>query len=107
MRLTPLFQGAAQSVVDYRCNARPGQRSVVEHHRLHSISYVRRGSFGCRSRGRGYELVAGALLVGSPEQEYVCSHEHHDGGDECLSFQFAPALIDAVGGGEPAWQVAA
>lgn len=66
---------------------------------------MRRGSFGCRSRGLGYELVAGALFVGSPEQEYVCSHEHHDGGDECLSFQFGAALIDAVGEGEPAWQV--
>ena len=37
---------------------------------------------------RLFELVAGSVLVGHAGDEFVCTHEHHDCGDECLSFQF-------------------
>ncbi|MGZ6142240.1 MAG: helix-turn-helix domain-containing protein [Myxococcales bacterium] len=85
---TTLFGGSAMRVVDYRCDAGPADRPFVERHRAFSISWVRRGSFGCRSRGRSFELVAGAVLVGHPGDEYLCTHDHVRG-DECLSFQFA------------------
>lgn len=104
MMTTTLHEGALR-VVDYCCTARPGDPSVVEVHPNFSLSYVRRGSFGYRSRGRSFELVAGSLLVGRPGDEYVCTHEHHAGGDECLSFALTPEIVDEVGGRPETWQV--
>jgi AraC-like DNA-binding protein len=75
-------------------------------HVRHSISYVRRGSFGCRTGGRAYELVAGALFVGRPGQEYTATHEHHGGGDECLSFKFLPDFAHSLGK-TAMWEMAA
>lgn len=100
-----LLDGAL-SVVDYRCDSGPADRPFAECHRAHSLSYVRRGSFGYRTRGRDYELVAGSILVGHPGDEYVCTHQHHECGDECLSFQPTPAFVEAIGGGSEVWRVA-
>jgi hypothetical protein len=82
---TPLLQRGFISVSDFRCTAGPDDRPFVEQFDCHSISYVRKGSFGCRTRGRSFELVAGSILVGHPGDEYLCSHDHCHG-DECLSF---------------------
>jgi AraC family transcriptional regulator len=79
-------------VVDYRCTARPSDRPFAELHARSSLSFVRTGSFGCRVGSQAHELVAGAVLVGRAGDEYTCTHEHHAGGDECLSFQLAPEL---------------
>lgn len=92
------------SVFDYRCSAGPADRPFVEVHDGFSISYVRTGSFGYRARGRSFELVAGAILVGYPGDEYVCTHDHVRG-DECLSFTFAPALADAFDGRGGLWRI--
>lgn len=91
---TQILKSGPVSVIDYRCACGPGDCPFPEAHSKHSISYVRKGSFGYRSRGRSFELVAGALLVGYPGDEYVCTHEHHHGGDECLSFQYAADVIE-------------
>jgi AraC family transcriptional regulator len=95
------------SVVAHRCTAGPGDRPFAEQHRHHSLSYVQRGSFGCHCRGRRFELLAGSLFVGHPGDEYTCTHEHAGGGDECLSFQFTPELVDEIGGDARAWQCGA
>jgi AraC family transcriptional regulator len=95
MLCTTLAQSTSLSVVDYRCTATATDRPFVELHQLHSLSYVRKGSFGCSAGGQSFELVAGAVLVGSPGDEYTCTHDHHDGGDECLSFQLSAALVDS------------
>jgi AraC family transcriptional regulator len=92
------------SVIDYRCAAGPDDRPFVEHHEAFSISYVRKGSFGYRLGRRSFELVAGSILVGRQGDEYMCTHEHVSG-DECLSFQLAPALVDSIGGGDGVWRV--
>jgi len=92
------------SVTDYRCNVGPADEPFVERHAGFSVSYVRRGSFGCRVRGRSLELVAGSLLVGHPGDEYVCTHDHVFG-DECLSFRLGPDLVDALGGHQETWRV--
>jgi AraC-like DNA-binding protein len=76
----------------------------VERHSCHSVSYVRKGSFGCRTRGRSFELVAGSILVGHPGDEYVCTHDHVCG-DECLSFFLSPELVDAIGDRAEIWQI--
>ncbi len=84
-------------VVDYRCSSGPGDPVTTERHTDHCVSYVRRGSFGYRVEGARYELVAGAVLVGRLGAEYVCTHEHHARGDECLSFHFDDTVADSLG----------
>jgi len=106
MPYATLFRSAQLSVIDYRCTAGRGDRPFVESHPNHSIAYVRKGSFGLHACGRRHDLVTGSLLVGYPGDEYMCTHEHHDCGDECLSFQFSPGVIDALGGAQ-AWRVGA
>jgi len=104
MAATLLLQNEALSVVDYRCEFGPGDRPFVESHRRYSLSYVRKGSFGCEARGETHELVAGSLLVGYPGDEYTCIHDYHACGDECLSFQLSPELVDSLGGTEQPWR---
>jgi AraC family transcriptional regulator len=95
--MTPLVRTRSISVVDYRCRAGRGDRPFVERHEDFSVCYVRKGSFGYRRRGESFEVVAGALLVGHPGDEYMCTHDHV-GGDECLSFFLSPDVVDAMGG---------
>jgi AraC family transcriptional regulator len=91
------------SVIDYRCAVGPGDKPYAEQHDRFSLSYVRKGSFGCRSEGRSFELVAGSVLVGYPGGEYICTHDHAHG-DECLSFQLASELVDILGGRSDLWR---
>jgi AraC family transcriptional regulator len=105
MAATTIFQCDAISVSDYRCSSGPDDRPFAEQHVCYSISYVRKGSFGCHSRGGTHELVPGAMLIGHPGDDYTCTHDHHGGGDECLSFFFTPELVDSMGGGtRELWQ---
>jgi AraC family transcriptional regulator len=97
MVATAVLQREAISVFDYRCSAGPGDRPFVELHEGFTVSYVRKGSFGYRVRGRTFELIAGSILVGRPGDEYVCTHDHHVCGDECLSFALAPELVESIG----------
>jgi AraC family transcriptional regulator len=103
MAIRKVFDGGPVSVIDYRCEVAPGDEPFVEWHDAFTVSYVRKGTFGYRFRGRSYELVAGSILVGHPGDEYMCTHDHI-GGDECLSFYFDPSLVDAIGGPGDAWR---
>jgi len=107
MQVTELARSSLLSVLDFRCDATPATPTFVEVHRAHSVSFVRRGSFGCRTRGKSHELVAGSVLVGQPGDEFLCTHDHHHGGDECLSFQLSAELVDSLGGGPAVWQIGA
>jgi AraC-like DNA-binding protein len=91
------------SVTDYRCDLPLKERPFVEVHGGYSLAYVRRGGFGYQARGRTFDLVPGAILLGHPGDEFVCSHEHRCG-DECLSFMFAPELVESLGGKAALWQ---
>src|SRR5881628_845622 len=102
---TTLLRGASLRVVDRRCEASPSDAPFVECHADYSLSYVRRGTFGYRSRGASFELVAGSILVGYPGDEYVCTHDHARGdGDECLSFHMTPTLVEAISDRPEVWQ---
>src|SRR4030081_1130551 len=96
MTRTALLRRGSMSVSDFRCSAGPGDKPFVEQYHCHSISYVRKGSFGCQTRGQSFELVAGSILVGFPGDEYLCTHEHVCG-DECLSFFLDPDLVETIG----------
>jgi AraC-like DNA-binding protein len=103
MNETTLLQRPSISVFEFRCNAGPGDKPFMEQHRCHSLSYVRKGSFGCRSRGKFHELVTGSILIGHPGSEYMCTHDHVCG-DECLSFYLTPELVDGIGDDADVWQ---
>jgi AraC family transcriptional regulator len=93
------------AVYEYRCSAGPDDVPFDEVHGEYSLSYVQRGSFGYRSRGKVHELVAGSLLVGYPGDEYACTHEHHCRGDVCLSFKLAPELVQDIASDRDAWRI--
>jgi AraC-like DNA-binding protein len=106
MTSTTLLARPSMTVCDFRCSAAPGDKPFVEQHCSHSISYVRKSSFGYHSRGRYHELVAGSFLIGVPGAEFMCTHDHVCG-DECLSFFLAPELVETIGTRSQAWQVGA
>jgi AraC family transcriptional regulator len=102
--ITTLLESASGwRVFKYRCSAGPADIPFTETFESFSLSYVARGSFGCTTRGRHSELVAGSFLVGRAGDEYECSHEHRRGGDECLSFHWSAAALDAIGVRSRAW----
>jgi AraC-like DNA-binding protein len=103
---TMLLEHRSISVSDFRCTAGPGDKPFAERFACHSVSYVRKGSFGCQSRGRSFELVTGSVLVGFPGDEYVCTHDHVCG-DECLSFFLEPELVETIGDRREAWRIGA
>jgi len=107
MGSSAILESPALTVRDYRCELGPGDPSPVEVHRGFSIAYVRRGSFGYHYRGRFHELVAGSLLLGYPGDEFLCTHDHHGCGDECLSFHFDAEAADAIDGRAGTWRTGA
>jgi AraC-like DNA-binding protein len=106
MTRTTLLQRGSITVSDFRCSAGPGDMPFAEQYASHSISYVRKGSFGCRCHGGSFELVAGSVLVGYPGDEFICTHDHVRG-DECLSFFLNPEMVDAIGDRPEAWRIGA
>ena len=104
MSANTILRSSSFSITDYRCCAGPADAPFTEVHGGFSVSYVRKGSFGYHLRGRPFELVAGSILVGHQGDEYICTHDHHVGGDECLSFELAPALVDSLGGSNDVWR---
>lgn len=101
-----LCASSSLRAVEYRCTARRHERPVAEVHTSYTIAYVRSGTFGCRTRGRAFELVHGSLMLGSPGEEYTCTHDHGEG-DECLSFHLSEALIDEVSPTTEPWRAGA
>lgn len=106
MVATTLFANRSITVSDFRCTASAGERPYVEQFARHSVSYVRRGSFGCHHRGRYFELVPGSVLIGCSGDEFMCTHDHVCG-DECLSFTLAPDVVDEIGGPAEVWRAGA
>ena len=103
MMTRTVLRSESIAVVDNRCTAGPADAPFVEQHHAFSLAYVRKGSFGYQVRGNSFELVAGSVLIGRPGDEYLCTHEHHLCGDECLSFHLSPELADAIGAGAALW----
>jgi AraC-like DNA-binding protein len=95
------------SATDYRCSAGPADTPYPEQHAAFTISYVRRGSFGIETRGKSFQLVAGSVLVGHPGDEYMCTHDHAAGGDECLAFALVPEVAETLGVRREIWRVGA
>jgi AraC-like DNA-binding protein len=101
------LRAGAIAVFDHRCDLGPDAELFTEVHDGFSLAYVRRGSFACTARGRRHDLVPGSLLVGRPGDTYVCSHEHHACGDECLHFKLAPEVMETVADDVVLWNASA
>lgn len=106
MDATTLLTTPSMTVSEFRCDAGPDDTPFAECRTGHSIAYVRSGSFGCHCRAGFFELVAGAMLVGAPGEEYTCTHEHVSG-DICLGFFLSADLVETLGGRREVWQVGA
>lgn len=106
MQVMTIHEGPNLSVYRFRCTAGPHDQPYAEVHRSYSLAYVVSGSFGCRTLGGQHELVAGAVMVGKPEQEYTATHEHHACGDECLSLQLSQELAESLAADRRAWDLA-
>ena len=106
MTATTLLQRRSITVSEFRCSAGPGDAPFTELHHGHSISYVRKGSFGLHCRSKFSELVAGSVLIGHPGDEYTCTHDHVCG-DECLSFFLGEELVDSITDSSAIWQIGA
>src|SRR4051794_34534184 len=107
MRTQSLLSSGPIRVFEHVCTATPDSPAFDEVHSEYSLSFVRRGSFGYECRGRSFDLVAGSLLVGFPEDEFRCTHEHHAGGDECLSFRLSTECIATLGDAQSSWRCGA
>src|SRR5262245_39534763 len=103
MYATLLLHQPSVSVVARRCQVTENTKPFTELHTDFSVSYVRRGSFGYRTRGRSFELVAGSFLVGHSGDEYVCTHDHVLA-DECLSIHLSSGLADSINRGVDVWR---
>lgn len=90
-----LAQGEGWRAMDYVCTCGPRDRTFAERHTFASVSLVLSGTFACRSRHGETLLSAGSLFLGSPGQDYECSHRHGEG-DRCLSLQFEPEAFERV-----------
>jgi AraC family transcriptional regulator len=104
MPATTISESELLSVTDYQCSCGPGDTPFTEVHGGFSVAYVRRGSFGYHVGSKAFEFVAGATLVGRQGDEYVCTHDHHLGGDECLSLQLTPAAMSSLGAKDSVWR---
>lgn len=106
MNVISLFRNEHLAVARYSCTARRGERPFPEQHASYSVAFVSRGSFGYHLRGRPFQLIAGSLLLGSPGDDYHCTHEHH-AGDECVCFHFSAEWVDALPGAGSVFRVGA
>lgn len=89
------------SIHRYICDRGPDDATFAEVYPQHSLSIIMSGSFSCRCRGHLFDFVPGSVMIGHPGDEYVCSHEHHARGDQCVSFALPDELADEVG---PIWR---
>ena len=105
MLATNVLRTGLMAIFDYRCSAWPSDSRFLELHHDHSVSYVRQGSFGYRCGGWAFELVAGSISVGHLGAEYVRARPC--AGRRCLSFLFAPALVQALSERTRIWEAGA
>ena len=90
-----LASGSGWHVDDVVCTAGPDERPFEEVHDTFCIALVTEGTFQYRSPQGSGMLAPGSLLLGNAGQCFECNHDHAVG-DRCLSFHFAPALLEEV-----------
>lgn len=77
------------------CRAGPGAPRAEERHEWTGVAVVASGTFTYRADAGTAMLAPGALLLMNAGACFECGHEHGTG-DTCISFQFAPALVESA-----------
>lgn len=107
MEKRAILDGETIGATDYVCTAGRHDAPFTEVHDGYTLAYVRKGSFGYRTNGEAFDLVPGSVLIGRPDEEFICTHDHVHGGDECLSFHLDAALVDSMGDERSLWKSSA
>jgi len=102
LKASRLASGDAGHLALVECRATRSDRPYPETHDAWAIAVVRRGSFAYRAGDTNHtqSLHAGWLLLGRARVAYECSHSH-DAGDDCLSLQIAPRVLEEVATATP------
>ena len=95
-----LASGEDWRITSVECKAGPHDRAYEEQHADACIALVTRGSFAYQAVHGKHTLAPGAFLLGNVGACFKCGHEH-SWGDHCLSFHYAPALLEAVAAATP------
>lgn len=95
-----LAEGAGWTVTDFRCEAGPNDPAFEEMHERSSIALVLEGVFRYETSQGAADLVAGSVLLGNRGHCFQCGHDH-SWGDRCISFHFAPEMIEQVASAIP------
>lgn len=94
-----LAHHASLSVRAVHCDA-----AVQGRHDQAGLVYLHGGSVRYRARGRLFDLVPGALMVGRPGIDFQCTHPPGTTG-EGIAFHFQPHCLEALGPVAAAWDV--
>jgi AraC-like DNA-binding protein len=95
-----LAEGAGWTVREARCTAGPYDPVFEELHEQASIALVLEGIFHYRTNSGRADLVPGGVLLGNRAHCFECGHDH-SWGDRCISFHFAPELLETVASAIP------
>ena len=95
-----LAAGEHWRITSVECKAGPPDRAYEEQHADACIALVTRGSFTYQAVHAKHTLASGAFLLGNVGACFKCGHEH-SWGDHCLSFHYAPTLLEDVAAATP------
>jgi len=96
MHARDMADASEWSVTELTCTCGPRDVPFEETHGQVSVALVLGRTFTYQGP-HGKELMTpGSLLLGSPRQNFVCSHEHGTG-DLCLAFFFRPGYLAEMG----------
>jgi AraC family transcriptional regulator len=92
-----LAEGAGWRVAEVTCRAGPQDPIYQEQHDWTCIAAVLDGTFQYRAAHGQALMTPGSLLLGNAGTCFECGHAHGRG-DRCVTFQFAPDLVEDTAG---------
>jgi AraC family transcriptional regulator len=90
-----LARGNGWTVADVMCTHGPQDRPYEERHTHATIAIVLAGSFQYRCPAGHSLMTPGALMLGSADCCFQCSHQHGEG-DRCISFWYAADYFERL-----------
>ena len=94
----PLAAGAGWSVEDIVCTAGHWDRPYEESRSHVAVALVLAGTFQYRSPVGQATMTPGSVLLGNPDEPFVCGHDH-GAGDRCLSFSYSRQFVEEIASG--------
>jgi AraC family transcriptional regulator len=91
----PLAAGEGWSVDDIVCTADHVDRPYEESRSHVAVALVLAGTFQYRSPVGQALMTPGSLLLGNPDEPFVCGHDH-GAGDRCISFSYSRQFVEGI-----------